>query len=399
MVPTSTKPSLSHVKLSLSLIYFLFMSARAVFGPFVTVYLGEKGLDAEAIGMITGINSLVIILSQPLWGIVADRFRSVKRTLMLCIVAQALFALSLMAAEGSLLISACFCVYTAFSSAEGPLLDSWSLRSIKEVGDEHAMGQLKLWGCIGFSCCSVLAGQFIKGHSASAIIPIFSAVLLATTLALKLVRAGDLHDSPITVKDMQLGRILKDSRFLIFLGFIFAMQLGHRASYTFYPLLIQQLGGDASLVGYASALMFVSQAVVMLVSRRLFSRFAPENLVVASAVSFAAWHAMLRLSTSPWHVVLSCVMDGPSFALFTLGTLYYMDKIAPKALHTTYQSIAYGVYFGLSGMVGNVLGGRLLNGVGYQAMYSISIAVTLCSTVLFLLALRLREGRKEAAND
>ncbi len=63
---TMDRARLRRVKLVFSGIYFFFMLARAVFGPFITVYLEEKGLSAEQIGVITGINSFVIILSQPL---------------------------------------------------------------------------------------------------------------------------------------------------------------------------------------------------------------------------------------------------------------------------------------------------------------------------------------------
>ena len=45
------------------------------------------------------------------------------------------------------------------------------------------------------------------------------------------------------------------------------------------------------------------------------------------------------------------MFDGrPSFALFTIGTLYYMDSIAPADIRTTYQTVAYSIYFGLSGI-------------------------------------------------
>ncbi|MDL2232972.1 MFS transporter [Ruminococcaceae bacterium OttesenSCG-928-L11] len=394
--PAQGKMSLKQVKITFAVIYFMFMSARAIFSPFITIYLGEKGLSAELIGRVTGINSLVIILSQPFWGIISDKLRSMKKTLVFCIVAQALFAISLIFASDVFLIAICFSIYTTFSSAEGPLLDTWSLKSIKDAGDANAMGQLKLWGCIGYAVCSVIAGFFIRSHSASAIIPVFSIVLLATALGLHLIKTNAVPEKPAKLKELQLGRILKHKEFLIFLAFIFVMQLAHRASYTFYPLLIVQLGGDSSIVGYASAAMFVSQATIMYFSKKMLSRFRPEYLVMASSFSFMLWHLMLRFATSPWHVMLTCVMDGPSFALFTMGTLYYLDYLAPKELRTTYQTVAYSVYFGLSGIVGNVGGGWIIEHMGYKTMYTTGIALTFAATAVFFLINR-GKARREAS--
>lgn len=111
---SQTKSTVRRIKITFSLIYILFMSARAIFGPFITIYLQEKGLSAEMIGFVTGINSLVIIVSQPIWGIFSDKLRSIKKTLIFCIVLQSLFAVSLMFASDVFLIAACFSVSRCF---------------------------------------------------------------------------------------------------------------------------------------------------------------------------------------------------------------------------------------------------------------------------------------------
>lgn len=382
---TMDRARLRRVKLVFSGIYFFFMLARAVFGPFITVYLEEKGLSAEQIGVITGINSFVIILSQPLWGIVSDRMRSTRKTLVLCVLFQAVFAMSLLLASDMFLIAAAFIIYTSFSSSEGPLMDTWALTSIKSAGDPNGMGPVKMWGCIGFSLSSVVSGMFISRYSTSAVIPIFSGMLLILSIVLLLVKTEGAPVKASSLRDMQLGRVLRDKRFLIFLTYTFFMQLAHRGNYTFYPLLIKRLGGDNALVGYASALMFVSEAVIMFLSKKMLKKVKPEVLVMASSFAFALWHLLLSFAQAPVHVVLACLMDGPSFALFTIGVLYYMDSIAPPDIRTTYQTVAYSIYFGLSGIVGNVFSGWMIENLGYRPMYWIGIGVTVGSTLVFAL--------------
>ena len=382
---TMDRARLRRVKLVFSGIYFFFMLARAVFGPFITVYLEEKGLSAEQIGVITGINSFVIILSQPLWGIVSDRMRSTRKTLVLCVLFQAVFAMSLLLASDMFLIAAAFIIYTSFSSSEGPLMDTWALTSIKSAGDPNGMGPVKMWGCIGFSLSSVVSGMFISRYSTSAVIPIFSGMLLILSIVLLLVKTEGAPAKASSLRDMQLGRVLRDKRFLVFLTYTFFMQLAHRGNYTFYPLLIKRLGGDNAMVGYASALMFVSEAVIMFLSKKMLKKVKPEVLVMASSFAFALWHLLLSFAQAPVHVVLACLMDGPSFALFTIGVLYYMDSIAPPDIRTTYQTVAYSIYFGLSGIVGNVFSGWMIENLGYRPMYWIGIGVTIGSTLVFAL--------------
>ena len=135
--------------------------------------------------------------------------------------------------------------------------------------------------------------------------------------------------------------------------------------------------------------MFVSEAVIMFLSKKMLKGGRPERLVVLSSFAFMLWHLLLSLSTSPVHVVLSCLMDGPSFALFTIGCLYYMDKLAPPDIRTTYQTVAYAVYFGLSGIVGNMLSGWLIENLGYRSMYWVGIAITFTSTAVFCIVQKL----------
>lgn len=364
-------------------LYFFFMLVRAVFGPFITLYLEEKGLSAEQIGIITGMNSFILIVSQPIWGIVSDKMGSTKKTLMLCTVSQAVFALSLLVVSDVFLIAIAFMIYTSVSSSDGPLMDTWALTSLKAAGDPNGMGRAKMWGCIGYSISSVVAGMFISRYSTSAIIPVFSGLLVGLALALAFVKDGGSPTKAATLKEMQLGRVLKDKRFVVFLAYVFVMQLAHRGNFTFFPLLIRQLGGDTALVGYASALMFLSEAVVMFLSKKLLKRLRPESLVMLSSLAFAFWHLLLSFSRTPVQVVLACLMDGPSFALFTIGTLYYMDSIAPPEIRTTYQTVAYAIYFGLSGIVGNMACGWVIEHLGYRPMYWTGIAVTLGATAVF----------------
>lgn len=394
---TKQQSNLRMVKLVFSVLYFFFMGVRAIFSPFVTIYLQERGLSAELIGIVTGINSFAIIVSQPLWGALADKLQSTRKTLVICLIGQALFAIGLMFTNDFMMIAVGFCIYTSFASTEGPLMDVWSLTSIKEAGDPKGVGGAKAWGCVGYATASVLAGLFVTGRKASSLLPIFAVLLLIMAFIMYMIRIGSSAKGTgknVSFRELNLGRILRDRPFLIFLVYVFFMQLGHRATFTFQSLYMRELGGEISIAGYSGALMFVSEAVVMALGKRMLGRFKPVTLVILSSFAFTIWQSILFLASSPYHVMAACLMDGPAFALFTFGTLYYLDSAAPGEIRTTYQTVAYAVYYGLSGIVGNVLGGAIIGAFGYKAMYAVAATMTLSSTVLFWTYRRFRGNGK-----
>ncbi|GHU88109.1 putative transporter YwbF [Spirochaetia bacterium] len=378
-------------KFMFACIYLLFMSARAIFNPFITVYLREKGLDVQWIGIVMGFNSFMIILAQPFWGLIADKLQSVKKVLVICLVGQALISLMFINSESFFVIALCFCIYTFFSSSEGTLLDTWSLHSIKQVNDKNGLGQMKLWGCLGFAASSIISGLFIGRHSTVDIIPVFSVVLIVIGAAVLLIRTGDERDPTLKLKLSDLSLIYKNKTFVVFLFFVMIMQYPHRAAYTFYPALLESLGGSKAMVGYCSAIMFVSEAILLFVSKKLLSKISPKYLIIGSALFFILWQAGYALAVKPEHVMFLSILDGPSFALFTLGTLYYLDAIAPKQLRVTYQTVAYAFYYGISGIIGNTLGGWIIEHYGYRAMYISGIVSILAATVFFIIA----EGKSQ----
>lgn len=365
------------VLVSFVFIYLLFMTSRAIFNPYVTVYLQEKGFAAEKIGLVTGANSFMLIIAQPLWGIVTDRLRSSKYTLVICMMVQAIFSVALLYSNTFFAIAACFCLYGFFSSPEGPLLDTWCLKSLKKVGYHNSVGQMKFAGCFGYALSSILSGYIISSYDTTKILPVYSCILFLIAGFLLLVRVDsrERKKEKEALSKLNPGKIIKDKRFLFFLLIIFIMQIPHRAAYTFYPLLISELGGAKTFVGYTSAIMFLSEGIVLFFSKKLLSRYHPGKIIMFSGAFFLIWQLLYAVVGKPWQVAAIAVLDGPSYALFTIGILYFLDETAPSDMRTTYQTITYAVYFGLSGIAGNSVGGWMLGNFGFQKLYLVGAAV------------------------
>ncbi len=371
------------VRITFMLIYLLYMSARSLFNPYVTLFLHEKGFDAGVIGNITAANSFVLIFAQPFWGLISDRMRSVKRTIIICMVLQAVVALLMRDASAVMLVTVLYCVFGFFSSPEGPLLDTWSLNSLKQVGDAHGVGQLKLFGCLGYSLCSVFSALAIARSTTASMLPIYAAVLVMTAIILMLIPEAKSAGTSSKLKDLNPASMLRDKPFIALLMYIFFMQIPHRAAYTFYATYITDLGGTKALVGFTNAVMFLSEGLVLYFSKKLLVKYRPQYVILGSSLFFAIWQMLYALVPSaPWIVGIA-VLDGPSYGLFCIGILYYLDILAPGKLRASYQTIAYAVYFGLAGIAGNKLGGILIEFLGYRSMYWLGAALILVSSSIY----------------
>ena len=148
------------------------------------------------------------------------------------------------------------------------------------------------------------------------------------------------------------------------------------------------------MVGYTSAVMFLSEGIFMFASKSLLNRFKAGRVIMISGVFFVLWQLLYSIVQAPWQIAGIALLDGPSYALFTIGVLYYLDETAPEAIRTTYQTVTYAVYFGLSGIAGNFIGGRIITLYGFQNMYLFG-AVLVMISIIFFFFLEKKLNRKE----
>lgn len=99
-------------------------------------------------------------------------------------------------------------------------------------------------------------------------------------------------------------------------------------------------------------------------SRKLLQRYKPIHLILVSALFFVLRQVAYLTATTPQQVLLAQVLQGPSFALFLNGAVYYIDSLAPDKLKSTAQTLASSLYGGVSGILANYFGGWVIDNWG-----------------------------------
>ena len=88
----------TRIQLSFTEIFYNCCFASA---NFLSVFLQSLGIGAGQIGLITALTNGMNIVSQPFWGAVSDRIRSVRRSFILCIGLSGICALAFRCWRGS----------------------------------------------------------------------------------------------------------------------------------------------------------------------------------------------------------------------------------------------------------------------------------------------------------
>jgi MFS transporter, PPP family, 3-phenylpropionic acid transporter len=153
------------------------------------------------------------------------------------------------------------------------------------------------------------------------------------------------------------------------------MLVSHGTYYGFFSIHLEKLGFGNMFIGFAWALASIAEIIVMIASRRLFERFALENVLVFSFFAASARWIMMYFAASAWAVLISQLLHAVTYAAFHMASILYMDRVSPEGAKTVGQALNNSVSFGLGMMVGVFVNGYFFDLVGSTPLFLGSAAV------------------------
>lgn len=344
--------------------YFFLFFAVGVLSPLLALYLDTIGLDGDQIGMAMAIGPLVLLVAQPLWGLLADRYHRSRLILLLASAMTALVAVGFLFLEGFLWIAVIVGLMSFFQASLVPLADNLTMQ-VAERRRWH-YGSVRLWGAVGFALSIGLGGWLTELTTDKVIFFLFIGAMLLTALC----SLGMPRDS--SRRRTRIGKgllaLLKKPAFLTFLLVNMLVFGSMNAHNIYFGLYYKEMGGTVAGVGLAFLLFTLSEIPFFLAADWCIRRFRVEPvLMFAVAISVMRW--LLYAAAPHRYWVLSLfVLQGISVGLYLPGALKWVKSLAPKEVQTT--AVA------LSAMVGNGIGTTALNFLGGWVMERFSIFAT-----------------------
>lgn len=378
----------SNKRVQFAVVEFLFWATFAA-NSFNVVFLKEKGYNNTTIGFIMSIVALGNIFSKPFWGIVSDKIRSIKKTYIFCFTVSAI--LYVLFPFNNRVLSMCIIMllYNFFSSPLNPLLDSWIMKGIYN-SENISYGSLRLWGSIGYAIMTYIYGKLVHNISVYIIFPTcFITALFTIIFSLSI--KNETINSPLALREMKLNKLFKNYYYVTFILFAFFINIPNIVSTTFLPNLVEKLGGSKEQLGQMFSIRALSEIPIFFFGGYLINRFGAIRLIIFASVIYLLQQLVYLLAVRPWHAILGHIMGGPAYSLFLLGMIYYIYILTPDELKATGQTIVNSFSMGLSSVIGNYLGGLLIDNFGLHLLYIIGFINNFIILGLFILSIMLRK--------
>lgn len=380
-----------HITGNFKLLHLLSWATVAAYNPFIVVYLMHNNLSTARIGVILMLNSIATLVGQPFWGMISDRIRSIKTVYLFTMLAASILIVLMPFANGGALMFVLPPVIAFFFCSMSPLLDSWTIQSIRNSGKSY--GSFRLWGSIGFSIIVIINGKLISLTFVNIIFVVFG-ILSVLTLSMCAVffhyRQEEVCGSnapALSLKEMKVGRLLKNFNYTIFIFLSCITFINMTSVYSFLATLIRQVGGDDNLYGIANAISAFSEVPILLISSRLVKKYRPQVLILAGMLVYALRLFIYSIARGPELILFCQALNGLSFGMFLPGSIYYIHSLAPAELKATAQTVATAIYAGLSGIIGNVVTGNMISQFGIFSVYRTGAFIQFFVCILFLISM------------
>ncbi|MEI3606209.1 MFS transporter [Pseudogracilibacillus sp. SE30717A] len=377
--------------LSLKMLIFNFHATNTIIISFLPLYLKYKGLTGTEIGWVLAIGPFASIISQPFWGYLSDKYKTVKRMLIISVICMLIASILFFQMNHLVAILIFGAIFYFFSSPVGALSDSLAQRKAFDL--KIPFGTIRMWGSVGFAFSSLLVGEILTRFGVQFIVwpyVIIGTILLLITFTIQDVQADS---SPVKIRDM--GKLITNKPFILFLFLMMFIAIGHRANDSFMGIYITDLGGSEGLVGFAWFIGVISEAVIFASAGFWFRRFHPISFIVIAGSLYSLRWFIYGTATSPFLIISLQILHGLTFGIFYIAAFDYVTRIIPKLLQSTGHLIFYSVLFGVSGIIGSMGGGLIFEHLSGQTLYQIMGFLALIGA-LTLLAFHFGVERKRA---
>ncbi|NHW39488.1 MFS transporter [Paenibacillus aceris] len=371
---------------------FLYFALLAMFVSFLPVYLDAQGLPATKIGLIIGTGGIITIFSQPLWGMISDKTKTIKKVMLLLLACSSLVGYMLYTSNSFIVLLLFTMFLYFFLMPLDPLTESLNFQTAE--ANRVSYGSIRTFGAIGYAVMSLAVGYAIQYLGLNSLGFLFAGIGVISLIICLALPDAPVTGKPITLKSLR--NFLGNKETIWFMVLIFIVAVPQRINDTFLGVYLRKLGGSPELVGQAWFLAAGSEILVFALSFWWLRKGKELAIIAFSAFFYFIRFLLSSWITEPHALVYLQLLQTFTFPIFYSAAIQYLYRIVPEEWRATGQTVLALLFFGVSGIVASYLGGWFYESFGGKTLY-LWISIMSFIGLLFSLVLSAIYGKAKMA--
>lgn len=383
-----------------STFYFTYFMGPGAAVMFLPIWLSEKGISPEQIGIINALPVFAILALNLIVGRIADRAKDWRQAIVIGALIGGIVPIGLFWVNEFWGILLFWTLASVPTGVTGPVLDAATMRLTRRNGSDF--GAIRAWGTVGYMLFNGLTGYLVAWYGSAVFVPLFVGLTLLRALAalqLPPFRApaeqptlATVAPQPVSGGFDRLRPVLQPWFLLPLIGFCF-IYAAHYILNAFGALAWKAQGIGEEIIGPLIALGSASEALMMFAWRRFGGRISARQLILLAAVAgVLRWSAMALEPSVPVLFVLQ-MSHGITFALGYLGCVHFIANWTSEDIAAETQSL-FTVGQQLTSVITVVGFGALIPLFGAQSFFA-SAALAFIGGAFVCLSIRMKPPKDD----
>ncbi|MBP2001304.1 PPP family 3-phenylpropionic acid transporter [Paenibacillus shirakamiensis] len=360
---------------------FTIYGTSVLVGSYFPLFYRYLGFSTTQIGYLYAIGPLISLFSNLLWSMISDRYRTIKRILLILLVGQLVLTLALSFSVSFASMMVVITIFYFFFYPIYPLADTLAISTALQYGRNFTV--VRMFGSLGYAFFAIAIG-YVLSHFGTPWTLIISMLLTITTL----VFTFRIKDQPATAGKLNLSglfTILQQKELIWFLSCVFCLAIGHRMNEAFLTITLKEMGAGDSLIGWSVLASSLSEIPIFFVLSLYGDRFKELPLLLISCIMFAARFLLMSITDSAGSVILIQMMHSVSFGIFYVTSVRYLARLIPDQYRATGLALFTIMWSSVSGLLSGALGGMVFEHFGRKNFYlvAMSFAILACAGFAF----------------
>lgn len=381
------KGAYKHPYLFFSGIEFFYWFASAV-GGYLVVYLQSRGMNGTQQGIMNASMSVIGIIGAAFLGALCDKIHSERKVMLLCLsvgILTWLFVptMSGIAVFGIPLVMLVVPICSFFRSPTMSIKDSWVVSGVNRRNLNY--GAIRLWGSVGYAVVSILLSFILPHIGVKCTFYLYAAASIPLIVLICKGKDDRSETAGQKKRKISFNGLYTNYYYMVCLVFGFMFYLAFSTTNSFVPYLISAVGDDSSRVGVIYGYRAAIEIPTLLCLSRLKKKLPLQTIIPISALFFAADCILNRFATGLFVMVLNSTFTGIGNGLFIGTVTNYVYQLAPEELQSTAQTV-FASTSSLAGIVGFIIGGRLLDVLGARSFFLTAGIVLVLASAFFVVS-------------
>lgn len=349
---------------ALCVLYFFSYISFSFVMTNITPFLTSLGYNIVQRGMILSGYALTTIIFQLLFGIMADRYQTIKKIMVVSLlifgISSAVFYMQntmffvlhllLVAVSAGLLNTCC------------GLLDTWVLSSGEEPKEKLSF--IKAFGSIGWAFASLVASYLVTYFSYNSLS--ISVIVLVVLVMLNIYIIPDIHKTQSNKKPnfSDMFNLFKDRQYSLLVFILFLMYSIVVANNGIVIDKMLELGATNTEISLKWTLQSLLEIPTYLMGFRILRRYNHFRLLQISAFVITIQFILFSLTNNVSFMILLNLLQMFSTPLILITSKILIFNLSESHLKSTSQLVALSIFTGISSFMVPTLASTLSTFVG-----------------------------------